>query len=241
VTSGLTLAVLQPGYLPWLGYFDQMARADVFVHYDDVQYDKHSWRNRNRIKSATGEPAWLTVPVRHSGLDRPRLNEVLIDARSPWPRKHLGTLRQFYGRVPGFEERIAPIARILEAGHDRLVDLDLDLVEHFRGALGITTPAHRSSRLGIPGEKSERLLALCRHFGATRYLSGAAARDYLDVAAFEAKGVSVVWQDYRHPVYRQPHGAFVPFLSAVDLLLNEGAAAGSVIRGAIALQETPTS
>src|SRR5262249_59401707 len=92
-----TVVVLQPGYLPWLGFFDQMRRSDVFVHYDDVQFDKHGWRNRNRIKSPTGEPHWLTVPVRHSGLGTPPILDVEIDRRSPWARKHVGPLRQFYG------------------------------------------------------------------------------------------------------------------------------------------------
>ena len=102
-SAGITLVVLQPGYLPWLGFFDQFRRADVFVYYDDVQYDKHGWRNRNRIKTQQG-PQWLTVPVRHSGLELPRILDVVIDGRTTWARKHVMSIRQAYARAP-FRER----------------------------------------------------------------------------------------------------------------------------------------
>ena len=216
-----TLVVLQPGYLPWLGFFDQMRRADVFVYYDDVQYDKHGWRNRNRIKSPAG-PHWLTVPVKHHGLGQPRILDVEIDARAPWARKHLGTLRQFYAKAPFFARRLPEIEDVLTRPWTHLVDLDLAVVAMMAGWLGIEKDTHRSSTLGVEGEQSERLLKLCQHFGATRYLSGSAARDYLDVGLFEQHGVQVEWQDYQHPVYPQQFQEFVPYLSALDLLLNCG-------------------
>ena len=216
------LAVLQPGYLPWLGYFDQMHRADVFVHYDDVQYDKHGWRNRNRVKSASAEPHWLTVPVRHSGLDWPRVMDVLIDDRSPWARKHLGTLRQFYGRAPFFREVLGRLEPVLADPPARLVDLNLALLGTLLDLLGLKREVARSSELGVNGERTERLLALCRHFKATHYLTGDAARDYLDEAAFARIGVKVVWQSYRHPEYPQGREPFIPYLSVVDLLMNCG-------------------
>src|SRR5437667_10921821 len=102
-----TVVVLQPGYLPWLGFFDQMIRSDVFVYHDDVKFDKHGWRNRNRVKSLSGAPFWLTVPVRHHGLGWPRILDVQIDNRGAWARKHVGTIRQFYPRAP-FLRRYLP-------------------------------------------------------------------------------------------------------------------------------------
>lgn len=216
-----TLVVLQPGYLPWLGFFDQMRRADVFVYYDDVQYDKHGWRNRNRIKSPAG-PHWLTVPVRHHRLGQPRILEVEIDTRTPWARKHLGTLRQFYAKAPAFAQRLPEIEELLTRPWTHIVDLDMAVVGMMAGWLQIETPTYRSSALGVEGEQSERLLRLCQHFGATCYLSGSAARDYLDVALFEQHGVRVAWQDFQHPVYPQQFQEFVPYLSALDLLLNCG-------------------
>ena len=217
-----TLVVLQPGYIPWLGFFDQMRRADVFVYYDDVQFDKHGWRNRNRVKSTTGEPAWLTVPVRNHGLGQPTVLETEIDSRTPWARKHVGTLRQYYAKAPHFKRYLPEIEELLMRPWERLVDLDLAVVAMMAGWLGIAPEIHRSSELGIEGEQSGRLVALSRRFGATHYLSGSAARDYLDVAQFEAHNIEVVWQDYPHPEYPQLHGAFVPYLSALDLLLNCG-------------------
>src|SRR2546428_2852818 len=107
-TSTKTVAILQPGYLPWIGFFDQMRRADVFVYYDDVQYDKHGWRNRNRIKTQTG-PLWLTVPVHHSGLGQPSILQVEIDARVPWARKHLASIRQAYAAAPFLEQYLPPL------------------------------------------------------------------------------------------------------------------------------------
>src|SRR5438105_15591658 len=111
--STFTLAVLQPGYLPWLGFYDQVRRADVFIYYDDVQFDKHGWRNRNRVKSPTG-PHWLTVPVRHTGLGWQRVLDVEIDTKMPWVRKHLGSIKQFYARAPYLERYLPELAELLQ-------------------------------------------------------------------------------------------------------------------------------
>jgi hypothetical protein len=228
VTADVTLAVLQPGYLPWLGFFDQMRRSDVFVYYDDVQYDKHGWRNRNRIKMPSG-PLWLTVPVRSSGLDKPTILEAVIDTRTPWARKHVRSLQQYYAKAPHLRTYLPDLEGLLMQPWERLVDLDLAVIRLMAGWLGIAPRTCRSSELGIPGDRSERLLSICRHFGATRYLSGDAAKDYLDVPRFAAGGVEVVWQRYVHPEYPQQHGGFVPYLSAIDLLLNCGDDSGRVL------------
>src|SRR5688500_843131 len=116
-----TLAVLQPGYLPWLGYFDQMMRADVFVHYDDVQFDKHGWRNRNRIKTASGV-AWLTVPVLHKGLGEQPIHEVSIHHDAPWQRKQIATIRQAYAHAPFLDRYLPELEQLLEQRWDLLVD-----------------------------------------------------------------------------------------------------------------------
>jgi hypothetical protein len=226
--SRKTLAVLQPGYLPWLGFFDQMQRADIFVLYDDVQFDKNGWRNRNRIKAPSGEPHWLTVPVLHS-FGQKNL-EIEIDNRQPWPRKHLGTIKQFYAKAPYLERYFAELERLLTDNRwERLIDLDIALIELFCSWLGIKKQMVRSSGLGVNGERSERLLNICAHFGARRYLSGNAAHDYLDVDLFASNGIEVEWQNYKHPVYPQQHGEFIPFLSTLDLLLNCGEKSHSII------------
>jgi hypothetical protein len=220
--------VLQPAYLPWLGFFDQLRRADVFVYYDDVQYDKHGWRNRNRIKTRTG-PRWLTVPVRHSGLGSPRILDVEIDTRTPWARKHVASIRQAYAAAPFLGRYMPALEELLHRGWERLVDLDIAVVALMADWLGLERRIERSSALDIGGERTERLLRICQRLGASRYLSGDAARDYLDVALFERHGIAVEWQQFVHPVYPQLHGEFVSYLSAVDLLLNCGDDAALVL------------
>jgi hypothetical protein len=213
------VVVLQPGYLPWLGFFDQLRRADVFVYYDDVQYDKHGWRNRNRIKTQRG-PLWLTVPVRHGGF--PRILDVEIDGGTPWARKHVASIRQAYARAPFLTRYLPALEELLERKWERLVDLDIACVNVMAAWFGLQRRIERASALGIDGGRSERLVDVCRHFGATRYVSGDAARAYLDVPLFERHAIQVEWQQYTHPTYPQLHGDFVPYLSALDLLLNCG-------------------
>jgi hypothetical protein len=216
-----TLVVLQPGYLPWLGYFDLLQKADVFVHYDDVPFDKHGWRNRNRMKGLKGA-VWLTVPVLHSGRAGQSILDVEIDDRRDWRRKHLSTVTQSYARAPFIDAVLPRLRDILEQPWPRLVNLDLALIDWLAAEIGIATPRHRASELDIGGDRNERLINLCNHFGATRYISGNAAQDYLDKARFAAAGIEVIWHNYVHPTYSQQHGEFVPNLSVLDLILNVG-------------------
>ena len=216
-----TVSVLQPGYIPWLGFFDQMQRVDVFVVYDDVQFDKHGWRNRNRVKSPNG-PYWLTVPVRHHGLMQPRINEIVIDRQQPWVRKHVGTFRQFYAAAPFLESYLPALEELLRRDYQFLIDLDVALIEYFASCFGIKRKMVLASQLNIVGERTERLIRICQHYGASHYLSGDAAKAYLDDELFRQSGIDVVWHSYRHPVYRQQYGAFVSHLSAADLLFNCG-------------------
>jgi hypothetical protein len=226
-----TLVVLQPGYLPWLGFFDQLQRSDIFVFYDDVQFDKNGWRNRNRIKSPGGEPHWLTVPVRVGSLSQ-RIFETEIDDRQPWARKHLGTIKQFYAKAPYLKRYLPELEDVLAGRRwERLIELDVAVTELLCSWLGIRRRFLRSSELGIEGERSERLLNICLAQGARRYLSGNAARAYLDTELFARHGIEVEWQNYEHPVYAQQHGEFVPFLSALDLLLNCGDESAAIIGG----------
>ena len=216
-----TLVVLQPSYLPWLGFFDQVRRCDHFVFYDDVQYDKHGWRNRNRIKAAVG-PVWLTVPVRTRGRMGQPINEVEIANAAPWARKQLKTIEEAYARAPYRAAYLPPLAELLERDWERLADLDIALSRLMCGWFGLDRPMVRASELEIGGDRNTRLLAMCRHFGADVYLSGNAAQAYLDVALFTAHGIRVEWQNFQHPEYPQLHGPFVPAMSALDLVLNVG-------------------
>jgi hypothetical protein len=227
-----TAVVLQPGYLPWLGFFDQLHRSDVFVYYDDVQYDKHGWRNRNRIKTQSG-PLWLTVPVRHGSAGFPRILDVEIDTRTPWAHKHVASIRQAYARAPFLATYMPALEELLHRKWERLVDLDIACTGLMAEWFGLRRRIERSSTLEVGGDRSERLVNICRHLGASRYVSGDSARSYLDVPLFERNGILVEWQQYTHPVYPQLHGGFVSHMSALDLLLNCGERAPLIALGAM--------
>jgi hypothetical protein len=216
-----TLVVLQPSYLPWLGYLDQLYKSDVFVLYDDVQFDKHGWRNRNRIKTPAG-PQWLTVPVLTHGRGKPTNREVEIDTGQPWGAKHLRALRGNYSKAPAFAEVFHRLEPVLSRPWKRLLDLNRAILDALCELLAITRDIRLSSELGVSGEKTERLVEMCRATGATIYLTGDSARDYLDEPQFAAQRVAVEYHNYRHPTYVQLHGGFVPYLSVVDLLMNHG-------------------
>ncbi len=228
--------VLQPGYLPWLGFFDQLAKCDVFVLYDDVQFDKHGWRNRNRIKTRDG-PMWLTVPVRTKGLGKPRNDEVEIDPTQHWVGKHLQAIRTWYGKAPHFATVFPAIEDVLSRPWTRLLDLDRAAMEAVARLLGLERRVMLASELGVGGGQTDRLVAICRHVGADRYLTGDAAKSYLDEGKFREAGVTVEWHGYRHPRYRQLHGDFVPYLSVVDLLMNHGGESLDVLTGKLVAVE----
>lgn len=211
---------MQPGYLPWLGFFDQMARVDVFVLYDSVQFDKNGWRNRNRIKSKSG-PIWLTVPV-HSTLSD-LIKDVRIDNSKPWKHKHLEAIRQNYSKTTFFQNYFPELKDLLNHEWSHIAELDCAIITLIKNWLNIKTKVVRASEFNFTGSKNERLLNICQAFGASKYLSGNAAKDYLDISMFEKSTIKVEWQDYKHPTYSQLNGEFIPYLSTIDLVFNCGA------------------
>jgi len=218
----MVIGILQPGYLPWLGFFEQMNRSDVFVIYDDVQYDKHSWRNRNRIKTPRG-PLWLTVPANVPFVDRPLTMDIRIDNTTNWRKKHLLSLKHNYGKAAQFSRYFPLFEEAYGRDWDYLVGLDLFFIEELRRHLGMADrPVVRSSSLRVTGGRIERLIKLCKHFGADTFYEGASGKNYIEEREFRDHGITVVYQDYHHPVYRQLHGSFIPYLSVIDLLFNEG-------------------
>jgi hypothetical protein len=207
----------QPSYLPWLGYFDLMRQADVWVWYDDVQYTRRDWRNRNLV-ARDGAKVWLTVPVRHAEREA-KINQVDIDYSRSWPRKHLETLRHCYHDAPWFDTVHDLVAAHLGRSPERLADLVIDLGEAIARLLGIGTRFLRSSQLtGIAGVKQGRLLEVCDALGATIYLSGPSARAYIDPAAFAAAGLELRYILYGYPPYLRGGQPFVPDLSILDPL-----------------------
>jgi hypothetical protein len=216
-----TVVILQSGYLPWLGFFSQLYRSDIFVLYDDVQYTRRDWRNRNKVLSGQG-PIWLTVPVHQKGLFHQPINETQISNETDWRAKHLASIKRNYSKTPYFEKYYQMLNQVLSCEWEGLSDLNLSLIEMIAEDMGLKNKIVRSSELGVEGCKSTRLLNICKHFGATHYLTGDMAQRYLDADLFEREQVEIVYHLYKHPVYRQTGDEFVPFMSVIDLLFNEG-------------------
>jgi hypothetical protein len=222
----MRLAAVQSNYIPWKGYFDVINQVDEFVFLDEVQYTRRDWRNRNKVK-VNGAVQWLTIPVEVKGRYHQRIDETRI-ADASWAEKHLDTLVHAYRRAPHFDEAaglLEPLYR-RHADTELLTDVNTGFVAAICGHLGIRTRLSRSTDYPTGDERSERLLDLCRALGADEYLSGPAARDYLDVESFTGAGVRVLWADYSgYPEYPQLGGEFEHGVSIVDLLFNTGPAA----------------
>ena len=226
----MIVSINQPAYLPWLGYFHRIAVSDIHVVLDHVQFEKGSFVNRNKVRTAGGW-TWLTVPVRTAGrFGDLTLREVEVDDASGWRRKHAATLRQAYGRAPFFAEHAEFFEELWARPWQRLVDLCSAATGQLLDVLGIATPLVSSSDLTAGGAKDELVLAICSELGATTYLSGALGRDYLREELFADAGIAVAYQDYRHPEYAQLHAPpFEPYMAAVDLIFNCGPSSLDVI------------
>ena len=224
----MRVAIHQPHYLPWLGYLAKWAAADLFVFLDTVQYEKNGWQNRNRVKTAAG-PRWLTVPV-HARLGTP-IHEVEVDTAQPWARRHLRTIELAYARAPHFPRFAGALRAFYGRPWRLLAPLAMASARWLAEALGIGAPCCPASALGVTAaDPTDRLVALCRAVGATEYLSGPDGLRYLDLGRFARAGIAVRVQRYEHPVYVQAHGEFVPYLSALDLLLMHGSEALDILR-----------
>jgi hypothetical protein len=218
-----TCVILQPSYIPWVGVFQLMARADVYIHYDDVQYDKHGWRNRNRLRFPEGT-RWITIPVSlpHGSL-RTRIYEARI-ADAAWEPLHRRLIAESLGTATHFGELCAEVLPSL--GHaERLTDVTIPLLEAIARLLDVRTTFLRSSELSVEGSSTDRLVKICEKVAASTYLTGPAARGYLDESLFDRVGIEVQWMDYPIRPYRQLHGDFDPHVSVLDPIANLGLAA----------------
>jgi hypothetical protein len=225
----VVIGILQPGYLPWLGFFEQMSKSDVFVIYDDVQYDKEGWRNRNRIKTASAIQ-WLTIPVHIKFEDHPLINEVKINNTANWRKKHLFSIKQNYSRAPFYKKYIETFEPAYEKEWEYLLDIDIYFIMTLAECLGIKDKKIvMSSTLGIGGDRRGRLINICKRFNADTFYEGAAGKDYIDENIFAEHGIKIEYQDYKHPIYNQLYGDFIPYLSVVDLLFNHGEESLSIL------------
>lgn len=226
----MRIAIAQPTYLPWLGYFDLIDQADCFVLLDHVQFEKQSWQQRNRIKGPAGLQ-WLTVPVAFRG----RLGQSILDVsiREPqfW-KTHLRAIELSYRRSPHFDRYFPALSKILEEHADSLVDLNLHAIDWLCQLLGVSTKRVRSSEMGAEGKRSELLVNICRQLGADHYLSPLGSSVYLleEMNCFSAAAIAVRFQHYEHPEYRQLFPPFCQYASVLDLIFNEGERSLEIIR-----------
>lgn len=218
------VAIVQSCYIPWKGYFDLIASADEFIIFDDVQYTRRDWRNRNQIKTPQGL-LWLTVPVKVKGKYIQSIRETEIDG-SDWKDKHWKTLCQNYKQAPFFKEITALLEPFYTKEHTHISELNQQLTQAICDFLNIKTKLSRSWDYEVVAGKTERLLELCRQASATEYISGPSAKNYIDPTLFENAGIKLTWFNYDgYLEYTQLWGEFRHEVSIVDLLFNCGAEA----------------
>ena len=223
----MNVVILQPSYIPWRGYFDQIRRADLFIFYDDVQYDKHGWRNRNQIKTAQGKQ-WLTIPVHSKGVTEGiQIKDVRIDWSKPWARNHLKALTFAYAKAPHFDSYAPWLDVVYNRRDEYLADFTIWLTIAIAREIGIgNTKFMRSSEIaGIESQKTDRLIRILKHVGATHYISGPSARDYLEVNKFSEARITLEYMDYNYPAYDQLYPPYDPSVSILDLMFMTGLAA----------------
>jgi hypothetical protein len=217
-----TIVISQPMYFPWVGMLEQIRLADDYVDYVDVAFSKGSFTNRVQIKTAAG-PQWLTIPLRDLHLGQP-IQDVLMDERQNWRRRHRASLAQAYARTPFVADMLSLVDEVFDTPGDQLAALTLHSMRAVHSYFGFDRPArfHRSSEMGIGNASSERVLAIVRHLGGTRYVTGHGALKYLDHALFDAASISVEYMMYQKLEYPQLFPPFTPFVSVLDLIANMG-------------------
>ncbi|OGS24820.1 MAG: hypothetical protein A2297_07425 [Elusimicrobia bacterium RIFOXYB2_FULL_48_7] len=226
----MIVSVHQPQYLPWIGYFHKIAKSDLFVYLDDVQYKKREFQNRNRIRTKT-EWQWLTVPVITKERFLQKISEVELDNTSRWQEKHWNSIKINYSHAPFFKDYREDFENIYSRKHDRLAGLNIEITAYLLKCFGISTPVKLESEFGLPGASTERIVNICKKLGADTYFSGAGGKDYMDETLFEKENIKLVYQDFKHPVYKQAYPGFEPYMSAIDLLFNCGPESPKIIKG----------
>jgi len=216
----MKLATVQPCYLPWKGYFHLIQNVDHFVFFDDVQYPRgRTWRNRNQIL-VNGVPKWINVPVDRSAW-RLNINEVTV--REAYAEEHWRLIVEGYRKAPHFTQYESAVEDIVRYNEKMLCRLTVHQTRELCRLLGIETPTSLSSELGIAGlHKTDRLVEMCRRLGATEYVSGPSASDYIEADKFAAAGIKLSYFEYQYPAYRQLSNEFTHFVSIIDMIFNLG-------------------
>lgn len=230
----MIVSIIQPAYLPWLGYFHRIWMSDLHIVLDHVQVDRNSktkFANRNKIRTPDGW-CWITVPIKTKGRGGTmNINQLEVDDTSKWRRKNWSAIWHNYTKSEFFSQHKDFFETVYNRSVSRLIDINMSLTHYLLKALGITTPLIFSSQMEACGTKNNLILNLCREVGATTYISGPFGRDYLQLDKFKRCQIRVVYHDYVHPVYQQSHPQFEPFMSVIDLLFNAGPQSLKILSG----------
>ena len=234
-----SVAIVQSNYIPWRGYFDLINSVDHFILYDDAQYTIRDWRNRNIIKTPQG-PKWLSIPIEVKGRYHQKIKDAAV-SDSGWARKHWATIIHNYSRARYFSDHRELFEKLyLGLEETMLSQINFLFLRALCRLLEITTPLTWSMDYRLSGDKTERLVSLCRQAGATSYLSGPAAKAYLDESLFLQEGISVSYMDYSgYPEYAQLYPPFEPGVSVIDLIFNEGPDARRYLKSSHSLYKSP--
>jgi len=215
------VAILQSNYIPWKGYFDLINMADEFIFYDEVQFTKNDWRNRNKIKTHTGIQ-WLTIPVRQESLSQKIKDTQITDIY--WNKKHWNAISINYSKAKYFKEYKDIFEELYRKSDEKyLCEVNYKFIKLICNILGINTQINWSSNYQLIEGKTERLVSICKQAGASHYVAGPSSKNYLDERLFKHEEISIEYIDYtNYPEYNQLHGQFVHEVSVIDLILNEG-------------------
>lgn len=217
----MRIAIMQPGYLPWLGFFELMQKCDIFVLLDDVQYTKKDWRNRNRIRTKDGW-IWLSVPVLTKNKHFQLINEAKINNSVDWKRKHLKAIEINYHKARYFKNYFSDLEKLYAYNWEYLVDLDVEIINWIAKELSIKTPTIKSSSFNRDGKKEDKIINICKKLGARELYDSKAAQNIFNIEKFLQNDIKVEFQDYRHPTYKQIYEPFIPYMSVVDLFFQYG-------------------
>jgi len=225
----------QPNYLPYLGFIEKISRSDIYAISDTVQLVlKHdAYHNRNTIKTSTG-PHWLTIPVLHKGKGLQKICDAMIDNSKNWSTKHWRTILHAYGKAPYFNSYSDFFQRVYSQQWDRLAILNEHIIKYLLKEFKVNVEIIKVSELNMDGKSTDLIVNVCKGLGADRYLSGKNGTKYLELSKMKDTGISVVFQDFRHPIYDQQyqHLGFVPNLSCIDMLFNCGENSMKILREA---------
>lgn len=231
----IRVCIHQPDFAPHLAFYHRLLVSDVYIVYDDAQFVKGGWHYRDLIKTPRGQ-AWLALSIAKGDLGQ-KINAARLSPNEPWVERNLNLLQENYRKARHFSEFFPHISEIYHRAHKKMMEINLDILKLFFELFEVRCQILLSSELNVSGGRNEKLVNLIKAVGGTHYVTGSGSRAYLDEALFQREGIVTEWQEFRHPVYPQLHGDFLPGLSCFDILLNCGRESRNILKSCIPLSQ----